>query len=771
MHRVLASAALLAALSLSATPTIHAQNNRLTPKEKAAGWQLLFDGKSLGQWRGYQSQEAPKGWRVANGMIIKDSSADDMVTRDTFGDFELTMDWRLARGGNAGIFYRGTEEYEKIYWSAPEYQLLDDFNAPDGTSRLTSAGADYGLYPSPAGVLHKTGEWNTARIVVRGNDVEHWLNGKELLSYTLGSDDWAAKVKASKFAKWPDYGKAKEGLIAVQGDHNGSLWLRNIRIRKLPPSPMSFAGNPVLQRIWRLGMDSSMTDVLARTLFDSLGPRLTGSPDQRRANDWLVEMYQRWGIDARNEQYGTWRGWRRGYSHIDLMTPRVRSLEGTMLAWSPGTGKQDLTAGTIILPHFKDSTEFVAWLPQAKGKFVLVAPGRQTCRPADDWRENATPESLARMTAHRDSLLAEWRDRIAATGYSLALGTGSLGVRMEEAGVAGFLTSRPKDGWGTIEIFETYNTKAPAVALSCEDYGLVYRLTEDNRHPTVRMNLDAELLGEQPVFNTIATIPGSTKKNEYVMLSAHFDSWDGSSGATDNGTGTLTMMEAMRILKLVYPHPKRTILVGHWSSEEEGLVGSRAFTEDHPEVVNGLQVLLNQDNGTGRIVRVGGGGFPDAAAHLQRWIANLPDMYQAQLQFGGPGLPGGGGSDHASFVCYGAPAIELGSLNWDYGNYTWHTNRDTYDKVVFDDLKSNATLVAMLAYMASEDSTTVGRQRVDLAAMAKAREVLADSARANPADTTLARRAGLGRGGRQFRFPTTWPECQKAPRTTNPRLK
>jgi Zn-dependent M28 family amino/carboxypeptidase len=249
------------------------------------------------------------------------------------------------------------------------------------------------------------------------------------------------------------------------------------------------------------------------------------------------------------------------------------------------------------------------------------------------------------------------------------------------------------------------------VALSCEDYGLVYRLTEDGRNPQVRMNLDAQLLGEQPVFNTIATIPGSSKKDEYVMLSAHFDSWDGSSGATDNGTGTLTMMEAMRILKLVYPHPKRTILVGHWSSEEEGLVGSRAFTEDHPEVVQGLQVLLNQDNGTGRIVRASGGGLPDAAAHLQKWIDSLPPVYKEQIDFGGAGLPGGGGSDHASFACYGAPAVELGGLNWDYGNYTWHTNRDTYDKVVFDDLKHNATLAAMLVYLASEDPVFIDRTK------------------------------------------------------------
>lgn len=537
--------------------------------------------------------------------------------------------------------------------------------------------------------------------------------------------------------------------------------------------PLSLqAQDPVIARIHTLEMDSSWTDKLSRTLFDSLGPRLTGSPDQKRANDWLVKTYTEWGIPARNEQYGTWRGWRRGYSHIDLIEPRVRSLEGTMLGWSPGTKKKDLTASTIILPHFQDSTEFVKWLPNAKGKLVLVAPAQPTCRPVDDWAQNATPLSKARMDTVKANLTAEWRERIKNTGYSLALGTGSLGIRMEEAGVAGFLTSRPKDAWGTIEIFETYDTRAPAVALSCEDYGLVYRLTEDKRNPKVRLNLDAELLGERPVFNTVAMMKGEQKPDEYVVLSAHFDSWDGSSGATDNGTGTITMLEAMRLLKLVYPHPKRTILVGHWSSEEEGLVGSRAFSEDHPEVVKGMQVLLNQDNGTGRIARVGGGGFPDAAAHLEKWLTQIPADIKEPITFGGAGLPGGGGSDHASFVCKGAPAIELGSLNFDYFNYTWHTNRDTYDKIVFDDLKSNAALVAMIAYLASEDPDMVKRDRVDLVAIGAQRKALVDSADAAPSDTALARRAQAvrGRGGRGG-FPTTWPECTVAPRKTNPRLQ
>jgi carboxypeptidase Q len=519
--------------------------------------------------------------------------------------------------------------------------------------------------------------------------------------------------------------------------------------------------DPVLQRIWAIGMDSSHTMELATVLFDSLGPRLMGAPDTKRAQDWLVKTYTSWGIDAKNEQYGTWRGWRRGHSHIDLVSPRLRTLEATMVGYSPGTGGKDVTAEAIILPRFADSSAFVKWLPQAKGKLVLVSAPLPSCRPPEDWAQFATPESRERMDSLRAAVQREWGGRnVRGTGYSLALGGGELGLRLDQAGIAGLLTSRPKQALGTREIFETYNTVSPTLSLSCEDYGLVFRLTERGDRPRVRMNLDAQLLGEQPVFNTIATIKGSEKPNEYVMLSAHFDSWDGSSGATDNGTGTLTMLEAMRILRQVYPQPKRTILVGHWTGEEEGEVGSKAFYEDHPDVMRGLQALFNQDNGTGRIVRMAAGGLPDADVHIRQWLDKLPTVFKDQIQYGGVGFPAGGGSDDFSFGCAGLPAFGLGALGWNYSNETWHTDRDTYDKVVFDDLKANATLTAMLVYLASEDPTMIARDRADLAKVAE--EMQARMA----ASSTPNARAGRG-----FRSPTTWPVCEPAPRTTKPRLK
>jgi hypothetical protein len=193
----------------------------------------LFDGKTLAGWRVYGSSAQPRGWYVKDGTLTKDQATDDIITTEQFGNFEFNVDWRIHSGGNAGIFYRVTEEYNKPYWSGVEYQLLDDPNHPDGKSRLTAAGAAFGLYPAPEGVVKPAGEWNHTRIVARGARVEHWLNGTKLLEYENGSADWNVKLAASKFAAWPNFGKARRGYIAIQGDHTGELSLRNIRIKEL----------------------------------------------------------------------------------------------------------------------------------------------------------------------------------------------------------------------------------------------------------------------------------------------------------------------------------------------------------------------------------------------------------------------------------------------------------------------------------------------------------------------------------------------------------
>ena len=206
--------------------------NTLTAEEKAAGWRLLFDGKSTAGWRGYGMDTMPSGWQAVDGLLTRVSRAADIITKDQFGDFELTLDWKLEPGGNSGLFYRAVEGLEWIYHGAPEYALLDDARHNDGKNPLTSAGSVHSVYAPPRGVVKPAGEWNTSRLVAKGTHIEHWLNGQKVVEYEQGSPDWAKRVAASKFAVWPRYGKAMKGHIGLQ-EHGGRAEFRNIKIREL----------------------------------------------------------------------------------------------------------------------------------------------------------------------------------------------------------------------------------------------------------------------------------------------------------------------------------------------------------------------------------------------------------------------------------------------------------------------------------------------------------------------------------------------------------
>ena len=464
------------------------------------------------------------------------------------------------------------------------------------------------------------------------------------------------------------------------------------------------------EQIEKEATENSQLEKLAHELMDVIGPRLVGTPQMKQAHQWAVETFSQWGIEAVNEQWGTWRGWQRGVCHIDLMSPRVVSLHGRQLAWSPATPPGGITAGIVTLPAVADSLAFAGWLPQVKGKWVCVSQPQATGRPDYNWEEFATPESFQNMKDMREAQTEAWRENLRKTGYT----SRNLNQALEAAGAAGILQSRWSSGFGANKIFGANTEKIPVIDLSVEDYGMIYRMAVNGDQPELRVVAESKELGRVPTFNTIATLPGTEFPDQYVVLSAHFDSWDGGTGATDNGTGTITMMEAARILKKVYPNPRRTIIVGLWGSEEQGLNGSRAYVEDHPEVVDGLQALFNQDNGTGRVVQISGQGFLHAYAYLGRWLTPVPEHITKHIETTFPGSPGRGGSDYASFVALGAPAFSLFSLNWSYWDYTWHTNLDTYDKIVFDDVRNNAILTAILAYMASEDPERTSRQKAEL---------------------------------------------------------
>jgi carboxypeptidase Q len=478
------------------------------------------------------------------------------------------------------------------------------------------------------------------------------------------------------------------------------------------------SADTVIRRMWQVGIEQSQTERLAQVLMDSIGPRLSGTAGFFSAVEWLERTYGSWGIPARRERYGTWRSWREGAVHAEMIAPRHQNLEVELLAWSPGSGGRPVEGDVVVIPPLADTGAARAWLRTLRGKFVLVSAPEIMCRAPQELARNALPGTVTRINARRTEVRRVAGERfrsLAPAGLKPEEIFRAVYMRLDSAGVIGIGTSLWSGGWGVNKIFDAVAQRAPSIDLSCEDYGLLHRLASNNQGPRIRLFAESQSApAEVPMFNVVAELRGTELPNEYIVLSAHLDSWHGATGATDNGTGTITMLEAMRILKETYPRPRRTIIAGHWGGEEQGTIGSLSFAEDHPDVIAGLQVAFNQDNGTWRVELLEAQGFLKAGGNLARWVAQLPSDMTDSVRIQVPGPQANAGSDHSSFTCRPAPAFRLQSSYAEYRQYTWHTNRDTYDKVVFDDLKNNATMAAMLAYAAAEDPERVPRDQAIL---------------------------------------------------------
>lgn len=208
--------------------------NVLSEAEREAGFEPLFDGETFEGWHGYGRDDMPPGWIIEDGCIVRDGSGGDIVTAGEYEDFELRLQWRISPGGNSGIFFHVLDGRSGVWATGPEMQVLDNALHPDGQSPLTSAGANYALYVCTRDATRPVGLFNDVRLRVEGGRVTHWLNGVELLSYELGSEDWKARVAGSKFASMPEYGRSGRGRIALQ-DHGDRVWYRNLRILRLDP--------------------------------------------------------------------------------------------------------------------------------------------------------------------------------------------------------------------------------------------------------------------------------------------------------------------------------------------------------------------------------------------------------------------------------------------------------------------------------------------------------------------------------------------------------
>lgn len=212
--------------------------NSITDEEREQGWELLFDGESTDGWRAYNGDTFPeKGWEVRDGRLaVLGTGGGDIITEEKHGDFELKLEWQVTKGGNSGIFYRAIEQpTQRIYWSAPEMQLLDNANHPDagrGEDGNRKAGSLYDLIPAEPQNARPHGEWNSARIVADGAHIEHWQNGEKVLEYELWTPEWYEMLRNSKFETHPEFGDAHKGYIGLQ-DHGDLVYFRNIKIREL----------------------------------------------------------------------------------------------------------------------------------------------------------------------------------------------------------------------------------------------------------------------------------------------------------------------------------------------------------------------------------------------------------------------------------------------------------------------------------------------------------------------------------------------------------
>ncbi len=217
-------------LALLSSLAVFADTNKLTPEEQAAGWKLLFDGRSLAGWQNFRKTGVPQGWEAIDGALVRCSQGGDIVTVAEFQDFELALEWRIPRAANSGVFFHVEDAGSYVWESGPEMQVLDNDAHPDGKNPLTSAGSNYALHAPERDLTRPVGMWNEARLIVKGPHVEHWLNGEKTIEYELWAPEWKSAVAASKFAAMPRYGQAKTGRIALQ-DHGDRVEFRNVKLR------------------------------------------------------------------------------------------------------------------------------------------------------------------------------------------------------------------------------------------------------------------------------------------------------------------------------------------------------------------------------------------------------------------------------------------------------------------------------------------------------------------------------------------------------------
>ena len=482
-----------------------------------------------------------------------------------------------------------------------------------------------------------------------------------------------------------------------------------------------------ITRIRYEGFHNSKVAELASGLMDSIGERLTASPNMKRANDWTRDKLAEMGLsNAHLEAWGPFgRGWANQYVNARMTSPDITPLIVYAKAWTPGTN--GVVIGKCIRANIEDKKDFDKYRGKLTGMIVIFGPDAEVKPIVESPYKRLGDDDLAKIGEYqipgerppfRLSEMLRRRQFIKDLNQFFA----------DEKVLAVIDHSRGTSGGGTVFVQSggSYKpgetTTIPQLTMASEQWNRIARLLDQTKDVSVELNVTNSFYDDDPMqYDTIAEIPGTDKRDEVVMLGAHLDSWHAGTGATDNGAGSVVMMEAVRILKALDVKPRRTIRIGLWSGEEEGLLGSQGYVEQHfgsrPPMddpnMKGMPTLLrreagpvtvkpeqakvsayfNVDNGTGKIRGVYLQENEAVAPIFESWIRPFKDLGMTTLT-----MRNTGGTDHLSFDAVGIPGFQFIQDPIEYETRTHHSNMDVYDRLQPDDLKQMAVIVASFVY-------------------------------------------------------------------------
>jgi carboxypeptidase Q len=482
-----------------------------------------------------------------------------------------------------------------------------------------------------------------------------------------------------------------------------------------------------ITRIRYEGFHNSKVTELASGLMDAIGERLTGSPNMKRANDWTRDKLTELGLsNAHLEAWGPFgRGWANQYVNARMTSPDITPLIVYAKAWTPGTS--GVVTGKCIRANIEDKKDFDKYRGKLAGMIVIFGPDAEVKPIVESPYKRLADDDLAKIGEYQipgerpPFRLAEMlrRRQFIKDLNQFFADEKVLAVIDHSRGTSGGGTVFVQSG-GSYKPGET--TTIPQLTMASEQWNRIARLLDQKKDVSVELNVTNSFYDDDLMqYDTIAEIPGTDKKDEVVMLGAHLDSWHAGTGATDNGAGSVVMMEAVRILKALDVKPRRTIRIGLWSGEEEGLLGSQGYVEQHfgsrPPMedpnMKGMPTLLrreagpvsvkpeqakvsayfNVDNGTGKIRGVYLQENEAVAPIFESWMKPFKDLGMTTLT-----MRNTGGTDHLSFDAVGIPGFQFIQDPIEYETRTHHSNMDVYDRLQPDDLKQMAVIVASFVY-------------------------------------------------------------------------